>query len=143
MATHHPPPEREELRLLYQITVSDLTYFKTQQWSVTNYTLLLFAGVVGVAQMLKPSLTVMDRVVLVTATLLVAASALVILANLQKSIGVRQSRLDNVRTKFTDAFHFAWTAEDKGKEFFHAVYLLRVAIIVGAGVVSWLSGWRL
>ena len=142
VATHNPP-DREELRLLYQITAGDLTYFKTQQWAVTNYTLLLFAGVVGVAQMLKPDLSILDRAILCVLTIGVAISSLVILAKLQKSVGVRQSRLDSIRSKFSDAFHFAWTAEDKGTERFHAIYLLRIAAVGGAGVVCWLVGWRL
>ena len=86
MTAQHSMSESEELRLLYQITAADLAYFKTQQWSVTNYTLLLFAGVVGVAQMLKPNVTAIDRIVLVTVTIFVATSALVILAKLQKSV---------------------------------------------------------
>jgi hypothetical protein len=135
--------DREELRLLYQITVGDLTYFKTQQWSVTNYSLLLYAGIVGVAQMLKPTLTGSDRIVLASFTIAIATAALFVLAKLEKSISVRQSRLDVVRSKFTDAFQFAWTAEDKGKERVHAVYLLRTAVVVGAIVVIWLAGWRL
>lgn len=135
--------DREELRLLYQITVSDLSYFKTQQWSVTNYALLLFAGVVGTAQLLKPGLEASDRAILVGATLAAGLSALFVLSKLQKSVQVRQSRLDTVRGQFTEAFHFAWAAEDKGKERFHAIHLLRVAVIVGAILVTWLIGWRL
>jgi hypothetical protein len=143
MTAQNSVSDSEELRLLYQITAGDLAYFKTQQWSVTNYTLLLYAGVIGVAQMLKPSVTVVDRVVLVTVTIFVAMSALIILAKLQKSVRVRQSRLDAVRTKFTDAFQLAWSAEEKGVERFHAIYLLRIAVVVGAGVVCWLVGLRL
>jgi len=136
-------PDRDDLRLLYQISVNDLTYFKTQQWSVTNYTLLLYAGVVGVAQMLKPGLSVADRYVLVVLTVIVAAAVLGILTKLQKSVNVRQLRLDAVRTKMSDAFHFAWSTEDKGREVFHAIYSLRVAVLGGAGLVCWLVGWRL
>ena len=33
----------EELRLLYQTSVVELEFFKRQQWSVTNYGLLLYA----------------------------------------------------------------------------------------------------
>jgi len=143
MTTQQLPSDPDELRLLYQITVSDLAYFKIQQWSVTNYSLLLFAGVVGVAQMLRPTLTAVDRIVLVAVTVAVAVSALVVLAKLQKSIGIRQSRLDAVRSQFTEAFQSAWAAEPKGRDRFHAIYLLRIAIAGGAGVVCWLAGWRL
>lgn len=143
MAEKPRTADRDDLRLLYQISVNDLSYFKTQQWSVTNYTLLLYAGVVSVAQMLKPGLSVTDRYILGALTLVVGAAALGILTKLQKSVNVRQSRLDSVRTQMTEAFHFAWSAEDKGREVFHAIYFLRVAIVGGAALVCWLVGWRL
>jgi hypothetical protein len=33
------PKDREELRLLYQTSGSDIAFFKQQQWSITNYAL--------------------------------------------------------------------------------------------------------
>ena len=32
---------RDELMLLGQVTVGDLSYFKAQQWSISNYVFLL------------------------------------------------------------------------------------------------------
>lgn len=143
MASPDSSDDREELRLLYQITVNDLAYFKTQQWSVTNYALLLFAGVIGVAQLLRPNVTLADRVVLVGATIAIACSALFVLSRLQKSIRIRQSRLEAVRTQFTEAFHVAWAAEQKGIERMHALHLLRTALVGGGVIIAWLVGWRL
>jgi len=40
----------EELRLLYQTSVTELEFFKRQQWSVTNYGLLLYAATVSLAR---------------------------------------------------------------------------------------------
>jgi hypothetical protein len=142
MQAERPTSDREELRLLYQVTASDLTFFKSQQWSVTNYALLLLAGIVGLANMLKP-LTTLDRSLLAAATLVVAAAALVVLTKLQTSIGVRQSRLEAIRSKFSDSFHFAWAAEDKGEDLVHHMHLLRVAVIGGAVAISWVVGIRL
>lgn len=56
--------DREELLVLYQVTVSDLAYFKSNEWSVTNYALLLMAGTAGVRQLLGPSIEMLERVVL-------------------------------------------------------------------------------
>ena len=59
-------PDRDELRLLYEVTVSDLTYFKTQQWSVANYCMLSYAALVGVATLLRADLRLSERIALVT-----------------------------------------------------------------------------
>jgi len=143
MVANKPKPDHEELRLLYQVTVSDLTYFKTQQWSVTNYSMLLFAGLVSVAQLLKPNLMTGDRALLVGAVVLVLLAALVVLYKLQTSILVRQARLDAVRQQFTDEFHVAWAAEDKRVEVLHSIFLLRLAVGGGGGLAAWLIGMRL
>ena len=143
MATNKPKLDHEELRLLYQVTVGDLTYFKTQQWSVANYSMLLYAGLVGVAQMLKPGLATGDRGLLVAIVVLVLIAAYVVLYKLQASIVVRQTRLDAVRRKFTDEFQVAWAAEEKGAEFMHSIFLLRLAVGGGGGLAAWLIGLRL
>lgn len=106
---------REELRMLYQITVSDLAYFKTQQWSVTNYALVLMAGLIGVAQFLMPSFGCSDRIALIVLVAAVAISSAVVLFKLQHSIKVRQSRLKAARGNFSESFQQAWAAETKGK----------------------------
>lgn len=143
MSANKIKPDHEELRLLYQVTAGDLTYFKTQQWSVTNYSLLLYAGLVGVAQMLKPNFQSGDRALLVAGIAFAFTAALVVLYKLQVSIAIRQARLDAVREKFTNEFHLAWAAEKKGAERLHAILFLRIAVIGGASLASWLVGLRL
>ena len=134
---------REELQLLYQVTVSDLAYFKTQQWSVTNYALALIAGLIGVTQFLKPAPSSYDRFVLVSLALAVSVVVLIVLSKLQKSIKVRQSRLDATRAKFSSTFREAWAAETKGQEYFHAIHFLYSAVVIGAVLSVWLIGFRL
>ncbi len=129
---------REELMLLYQVTVSDMTYFKTQQWSVTNYIFLLLAGLIGVDQLAGPTITSIERVALVVLAWSVALVGLLVLSKLQRSIGVRQSRLEAARQSFGEAFSQAWSAEVKGPEYLHSIWFLRVAVVIGAVLVSWL-----
>jgi len=134
--------DSEELRLLYQVTTTDLAYFKTQQWSVTYYCLLIDAGLVGIGGILKP-LTALDRLVLGVLTFLAALAALVVLAKLEKSISVRESRLEALRESLGSAFERAWRAEDKGREYIHAIQILFVGVIVTSLLTLWLVGMRL
>ncbi|HEU4709157.1 MAG TPA: hypothetical protein VFS17_07590 [Methylophilaceae bacterium] len=133
---------REELLLLYQITVADLSYFKTQQWSVTNYALLIFTALVGVAQLLKP-LSSNEHWFLSAVAVAGMAFALVILSKLQKSISVRQSRLAATRDNFSDSFKQAWAAEVKGHEYIHSIFFLSATVIIGGILAIWLVGFRI
>ncbi|WP_372016452.1 hypothetical protein [Pseudoxanthomonas sp. 10H] len=133
----HQLSSREEMMLLYQITVSDLTYFKTQQWSLTNYVFLLLAGLVGVDQLIGPSVTRPERALIVFLALSVATAGVIVLSKLQRSIEVRQARLGAARESLSPAFIAAWSAEAKGREYLHSVWFLRAAIIAGAAIVCW------
>ena|SRR5688572_22539829 len=128
---------REELMLLYQITVGDLSYFKTQQWAVANYAFLLLAGITGVHQ-LAGAVTSFERIGLAALALSVAIVVLVVLTKLQTSIRVRQARLEATRKSFSLAFKDAWAAETKGPELVHAIWFLYGAVVLGALIVVWL-----
>ena len=147
MALHVDPAEhdreQEELRLLYAVTTQDLSYFKTQQWSVTYYALLIDAGLVGVAQLLSANRTILDRIALVVLTFGAAAAAMLVLYKLQASITVRQSRLESLRAAFTETFRRVWSAQHKPPEYIHSVYLLYGGIALTAILTAWLVGMRL
>jgi hypothetical protein len=134
---------KEELHLLYEVTVSDLSYFKMQQWSVTNYSFALLAGLIGVAQFLKPDLRCADRSFLVILAVAASVVAVVVLAKLQTSITVRQARLEHVRGKFSASFQQSWAAETKGQEYIHSIYFLYAAVVVAGVLAIWLIGFRL
>ena len=133
---------KEELHLLYEVTVSDLSYFKMQQWSVTNYSFALLAGLIGVAQFLKPDLGCVDRSILATLACAASITAIVVLFKLQKSITVRQARLQHVRGKFSDSFQQSWAAETKGQEYVHSIYFLYAVVFVAGTLAIWLIGFR-
>ncbi len=46
--------EFEEVKLLYNVTVADLAFFKRQQWIVTNYAVLVYAALTAVGAKLLP-----------------------------------------------------------------------------------------
>jgi hypothetical protein len=138
-----PSENQEELRMLYQVTVSDLSYFKTQQWSVTNYALLIYAALVGVTQLLKPSPTSCERFFLSALAVAGMVAALVVLSKLQRSILVRQSRLVAARDNFSVSFKQAWAAEVKGPEYVHSIYFLYATVLIGGVLTIWLLVSRL
>ncbi|MCG6975562.1 MAG: hypothetical protein LJE56_04040 [Acidiferrobacterales bacterium] len=128
----------EELRLLYQVSVTDLEFFKRQQWSVTNYALLLYAAVVGVAQLIDGRASEVEKLVLCLVATVVAVLGNYILSLLNKSIEVRKARLQAVRKSFSTTFHSAWSAIEKSGEKNSIYWSLRVVMVVGAVLVWWL-----
>jgi hypothetical protein len=129
---------REELMMLYQITVSDLTYFKSQQWSLTNYVFLLLAGLTGISQLLGQEATMLEKIFLIVLACAVGLGGVMLLSKLQDSIRVRQARLDSAREAFSPEFTKAWAAEVKGPEYIHSIWFLRAAIAIGTVIVCWL-----
>ena len=130
--SHH---DREELRLLYQVSVDDIAFFKRQQWSATNYALLIHVAVVYIAHQLVQRLTISDMVALIVAAWAAALAGLLVISRLRKSIDARRERLDNVRARFGAPFIAAWTVKKEADDIH---WLLQAVAILGAIVVTWL-----
>jgi hypothetical protein len=136
-------PVDDELQLLYQVSTADLAYFKTQQWAVTYYCLLVDAALVGVAQLLHQGLSSLERLVLGTLAFLAALSALVILTKLETSIDVRHKRLEAIRKRFSADFMEAWRAGGKREEYIHSIYILYGGVILTTLLTLWLVACRI
>lgn len=138
MPTPNPLTEadQEELRLLYQVSVSDIAFFKQQQWSVSNYALTIQAALLFVAyQMLRPPLAVWQAWLLVTLVWGVSAAALMAIDRLQTSICGRRTRLASVRAQFGKPFMDAWSIPKENDDF---RWLLVFVLLLSPSVASWL-----
>jgi len=142
VAEQSSSPDRYDLWQLYKIVAADLSYLRTQQWSVTNYALLLFAGVIGIADLLRPDLVTSDRCVLVIVTLVVAGIALFVLRIVQGSMREQHRSLRSLRAEIARQFPTRWLPDDKDEERFHGVYLLQLAVVASAAIVCGLVTWR-
>jgi hypothetical protein len=138
-----PQTDLDELKLLYQVTAADLAYFKTQQWAVTYYCLLVDAALVGVAQLLHSDFSCAERLVLGVLAFLAAGAALIILRKLEYAITVRHRRLERIRARFGSAFLEAWTAGEKREEYIHSLYILYGGIGLTTALSLWLIAVRL
>ena len=141
MADTQPTPNpaqlaHEELRLLYTVSVADITFFKQQQWSVANYSCALYvAFVVTAKQFLGKTPDDWKLWVLCVLALAVASAGVGILCALQSSMALRRLRLRSIRAKFSSAFMAAWEKEKQADEVFK---LLLAVIAFGAVFSSWL-----
>ena len=130
--------EHQELLILYQVTVGELSYFKTQQWSVTTYAFLLYAAIAGVKQLVGDPHGLSEKVILTCFTIIVLIAAITVITKLQDSIEVRQARLDATRMHFGEKFNAAWNAKSKGREYIRSVWFLHAAVSFGATVVAYI-----
>ena len=135
--------EQEELRMLYQITVGDLAYFKSQQWNVTYYALLIEAAFVGVGQVLGVGLNRSDRVLLCALAAVTACAVLYMLNKLQSSIALRDARLEAVRLGLSQAFQHAWGVQQKPESKVPNLILLQGGIVITTLLTIWLVACRL
>jgi hypothetical protein len=133
-----PGSTREMQMMVYQVTVGDLTYFKSQQWSLTNHCFLLLVGLLGARQLLGKPIALWELWALVALVACVVVAGITLINKIQDSIVVRQARLDAAREKLGLEFYTTWAAKAKSTEYVHAVWILRGALTIGGIVVCWL-----
>lgn len=106
-----PPPlkdqEHAELLVLYQVTTQDLTFFKSQQWALTNYGLLALAAIVGVRQLSQVKITPCVATLLCAVAVFLTVLTAWLLLRLHGSIEERRGRLERIYARFSDEFRTA------------------------------------
>lgn len=128
--------DAEELRLLYQVSVADIAFFKQQQWSATNYTLAIHAALLFIAyQFLKDALAIWQMWLLIVLAWVVCVACLAVVERLQSSILGRRTRLERVMAHFGKPFTNAWSIP-KPPDDIH--WLLVFVVLLSAVVVTWL-----
>jgi len=86
-------------RLRYQVAIGDIAFFKSQQWKVANYGLLLDAALVGIAFKLIGN-TDLERRVLVVLVWFTYLAAAYVLWDLNEAIKRARCRLKEALAKF-------------------------------------------
>ena len=127
----------EELRLLYQVSTQDLAFFKQQQWSVTNYVLLLYGAFFGVSQIDALNVASCERFVLCLLATALSVVGILIVYKLENSIKARRDRLKNIRRTFTESFCLAWNSKHKAPDSAAIAYLLCTVMGLGAVFLWW------
>jgi hypothetical protein len=130
--------DRTELRLLYQVSASDIAMYTQQQWSTTSYALAIYAALLYISY--QPSMDPYNSwqgwlpLLLAWA---VCISGLVAVKRLQFSIVAGRRRLERVRMFFGRAFMEAWSVPKPPEDVHRLLYLVMVlaAVVVTVLVV--------
>lgn len=133
--------EKADLRLLYQCSVSDIAFFKKQQWKVTNYGLLLYAVIVAVPKILRRELFGYEYIVLFLIADLIYIAGLYVLISLDESLKKSRKRLIAAKHRMSPSFIEIWRADSDYQEPEKKESLLWVFISVmtmGLVFVAWL-----
>lgn len=128
---------QRELILLYQTCVTDLAFFKQQQWACANYALLLLAGEVGAAGLLGRALRWYELAVLLAFAALTLVVAFVLLKKHEEAIAVRRDRLDAVRDDLSDDFRRIWGVHGKRDEAVSVCEVLEAVVLAAFGIACW------
>jgi len=129
--------ERSELLALYQVTTQDLAFFKSQQWSLTNYGLLALAALAGVRQFSGMQVTPCVMFILCTVAVAAALITAWLLWRLHGSIEERRARLERLYARFSEEFRKA-RGEKKSVSAWEMVLPLWFVLTVALGLVLWL-----
>jgi len=124
--------DREELRLLYETTASEIVSFKQQQWSTTNYALTLQAAFVLIGREVFRSPSAIQVVFLLFLVWLVVAAAFLTNRILEGSIKERRPRMDRCRGYFGKAFNDARGPTKRPLD----IHPLLLGFVVASGVVA-------
>jgi hypothetical protein len=135
-ATELSEREHQELTTLYQATVSDLAFFKSQQWTITNYALLAFGSVIAVRYIPGIAFGSCGKAILCIVATVVYFLAGWLLWRLKESIEVRRERLERIFAEFTKKFRDV-RGEKKQVSATEVFIFLSLVLTFGIAIVWW------
>jgi len=129
--------ERQELLTHYQVTTQDLAFFKSQQWTLTNYAVIGLAAIAGVSQLDSIHLNPCTQLLLSAVALLVSLIAGWVLWKLHGSIEERRDRLERTYAKLSKVFREA-RGEKPRVSAVEMLLFLWFLLGAGFGISCWL-----
>lgn len=135
------------LDVLYGTCVQEIISFKSQQWHVTNYALLLYGVVIAIAKTVNVE-SCIEETVLCLLPIFVFGAGWYVVHTLFISIDVRRKRLVQIRTKLPESFMDAWRygkstdeVPDNPNEKIKLSWLFYSVLTLGLAATLWVL-WR-
>jgi hypothetical protein len=143
MTIREAPPvddrEHEELHMLYSITTQEVADLKRRQLNVTNYAIALYVVLVLIAkQVIIQPVAIWQVSVLCFIAVAAAIAGMLGIAQLQRLIRIRRSRLRAIRQQLSKAFQAAWGETEAADDI---LLSHRAVIIVGVIITVYLIGF--
>jgi hypothetical protein len=129
---------------VYGVLFDEMKFAKRQQWTVTNYMLLLVGAVLGVGAALK-SLTAFEKHVLSVLVILIVGAGWYFLIDLQRYLKELRGRIQGIEASFDEADQDLLQIreyESPGRRGLPFTVMMIAAITV-AGIVVVYGVWRL
>jgi hypothetical protein len=95
----------EELQILYSSLLNDIQFYKSQQWSITNYTILIQAALVGISQIFENSHVYLLNIFLIILSVLVMLVGLTLLSQFEKDRKASKDVKDKILRHFSPLFN--------------------------------------
>jgi hypothetical protein len=135
----------EELRLLYQVVVADMHFYKNQQWMVTNYVMGAYAAMITVSSILsnptRGGMLRFERYTLAILSLVSAVTGVLLIGQLENTLRSGRIRLERIFDQFTYGFYNSLSPqklEIRHKKGIIVSSVLQVVIILGGIVTTYL-----
>ena len=129
---------------VYGVLFDEMKFAKRQQWTVTNYTLLLVGAVLGVGVALK-SLTAFEKHALSVLVIFIVGAGWYFLIDLQRSLKELRGRIQGIEASFDEVDQDLLQVREyksPGRPGLPFTVMMIAAITV-AGIVVVYGVWRL
>ena len=143
------PDDKEgvEIRFLYQDNIDNIRDLKRQQWSVTYYSILLYAALVGITEVARNNyiLELWWTYILSGLTIFVGVASVGLLIHGQYMLKKRRERIHALRSQFTHQGR-VWYGSPKERHtsfrYTWPIWSLMISVtLIGLVLVNWIIWW--
>lgn len=144
--------EKEDLRMLFQTRVNEITYFKKQQWQATNYAMLSYVVIFLLMGILVQRKIEIGLEMKFSATILIGFIFLAVrsaIFSLTNSLDASRQSVDAVlpfmSKRFNKCYDVKWSRLKKEERDWPFPFLFHAYNLIGAIIVLlllWLTRWE-
>jgi hypothetical protein len=127
--------------ILYRAFFDELRFAKQQQWTVTNYTLLLMGAAYGLAKLTAKSPTFCERVAWCAVVAAVVVLGLLVLIDLEGHLRVTRARQTDMAEKFEPEDRKLVGGKRRMPQWL--VFVVLCVVVTAAGILAGYGIWRL
>lgn len=133
-----------ELHLLYQDSIDNIRFYKQQQWTITNYGILLYVAIVSLHEIFRASgsgPSDFEKGILVAAAVGILIVAGCLIVGFHKGMVCCRKRMAKIRDFFDETSIEAWEACDKPDHTSMSHNFSISAVLIGILLLGMLSVW--
>jgi hypothetical protein len=127
--------------ILYRAFLDELRFAKQQQWTITNYILLLMGAAYGVAKLTAKSPTFSERVIWCAVVAVVGVMGLLVLVDLECHLRVTRARQEDMEKKFSPEDRKLVGGKRRMPQWL--VFVVLCLVVTAAGILAGYAIWQL